>query len=92
MLCLLTKMWGLPPCRSFYNNVELMEGLVAAGADITAVDISGRTPLHVAAMSLRKDACVWLFEVRSLADLPTKHRGARYLLLHHHDAVDPTHL
>ena len=41
-----------------------MEGLVAAGADITAVDITGRTPLHIAAMCLRKDACVWLFEVR----------------------------
>jgi len=49
--------------RRYYNNVELLKGLADSGADVMAVDIAGRTPLHIAAMCLRKAACSCLLEL-----------------------------
>ncbi|MBI2421205.1 MAG: ankyrin repeat domain-containing protein [Candidatus Hydrogenedentes bacterium] len=43
-----------------YKRMEIMDLLVASGADVNAQDRTGMTPLHVAAMLGRKDEAAWL--------------------------------
>ena len=43
-----------------YKQHEIMELLVAHGADMNSTDITGMTPLHVAAMLGRRDEAAWL--------------------------------
>lgn len=45
-----------------YKQLEAMEILVNAGADLNARDITGMTPLHVSAMLGRQEEAEWLLE------------------------------
>ena len=63
-----------------YNTRETVEALLAASADINAVNKLGRTPLAKAVVAKKGDAVAWLLEAgadRSIADnsgkRPTDH-------------------
>ncbi len=45
-----------------YKQQEIMELLVAHGAEVNRTDITGMTPLHVAAMLGRRDEASWLLD------------------------------
>jgi len=48
-------------CAASYGRAEVVAALLAAGADVNAVDRHGRTPLRYA-QAFRHEACIRLIE------------------------------